>query len=49
MDNFLTTIKNIVNTIAEFLQKLFFWKKGDFEPASDAVSEYLSEKEAEKA
>lgn len=48
MDKFLTMIKNFINVIAEFLNKLFNWKITDFDKASEGLSEYLSEKEAEK-
>lgn len=49
MENFFDMITKFVKAVADFLTKLFNWKKDDFEPASDAISEYLSEKEAEKA
>lgn len=48
MDKFLTMIKNFIEVIAKFLKDLFNWKETDFDKASEGLSEYLSEKEAEK-
>lgn len=48
MENFFELISSFVKVIADFLQRLFVWKKGDFDDASNAVSEYVSVKESEK-
>ncbi len=48
MDKFLTMLKNFIDVIANFLKDLFKWKETDFDKASEGLSEYLSEKEAEK-
>ena len=45
MDKLFETITKFVNIIAQFLKDLFQWKKDDFEPASETLSQYLAEKE----
>lgn len=48
MENFFKMITDFVNVIAKFFKDLFGWKEGPFDEASDAISEYVSEKAAEK-